>query len=90
MVWSHQDSWGRTWVQLLSQLGGVQSLPKGGGGVDHAWAGKWGQRGLQHTWPPGSQSPPAQIQSGVEAVIGGSGPSLHPFSLTSQEAGKEG
>lgn len=44
---------------------------------------------------PGSQaakelSPPVQIQSRAEAVIGGQGPSLHPFSLTSQAAGKGG
>lgn len=36
-----------------------------------------------------SRQPPAQIQSGTEAVIGGPGPSPHPFPLTSQAAKKE-
>lgn len=58
---------------------GHRACPKGGGGMGQAWAGKRGQRGRQYTWPPGSQSPPAQIQSGAEAVIGGSGPLLHPL-----------
>lgn len=62
MAWSHQGSPGRTRGQLQSQvgepgeegnhLGGAQGLPKGGGGVGHAWAGEWEQRARQHTWPP--------------------------------------
>lgn len=47
------------------------------------------KRALAHL-APDSPSPPGQIQRGAEAVIGGPGPSRHPFSLTSQAAGKEG
>lgn len=68
-----------------NHLAGAQSLPKGGGGVGHAWAGKRGQRRRQHTWPP---SPPAPIQSAAGAVIGGRGPWLHPSSLTSRRLGQ--
>lgn len=37
-----------------NQLGAARP-PKGGGGVGHAWAGKCGQRGRQHTWQPAAE-----------------------------------
>lgn len=67
-------------------MGGGE-LPKGWG-----WSGTCLGRQVGTKRLPGVQPAPAASpdSNGAEAVIGGPGPSPHPFSLTSQAAEKEG